>query len=269
MPVANNQHKTAIKIKPLHLDYIGARELYFPAIVTEFKDSFEPKWKEEEVYGRMDPIGLYGGTKRKIALGFRIISESIEQGQVNMGYLSSLIQYLYPKYKELGEGGANTNSPSLLQNPPFVEVRFMNVIASSLTPNIGLRGFFTSFTHTTPFGNEDNMQIFDNVGRKPSEVNSAPTLEEQLQNIRQELKDERTGSGDRIYFSDVQVNFTMTVLHERNIGWYSGYGESKGAGGIYPYNTPENAKLGDALDEAMDANPSARAAALVLGGSEQ
>ena len=36
----------------------------FKAFLTNFSDSFEADWGEEEVYGRMDPIMTFQGTKR-------------------------------------------------------------------------------------------------------------------------------------------------------------------------------------------------------------
>ena len=201
MPIATKDQKTRISIKALHLDFIGPRELHFPAIITEFKDNFETKWKEEEVYGRMDPVTTYSGTGRKFNLGFRIISEDADIATTNLGYLSNLIQYLYPKYKETSN---SLVSPTVIQSPPFFEIRFMNVIASSLTPDIGLRGYINSFSHTTPFGTKDSMQIF--------------------------------GENNNLLFSDIQVNIGFTVLHEKRIGWYSAKLADAGISGNYPYN---------------------------------
>lgn len=202
MPVATKEQKTRISIKALHLDFIGPRELHFPAIITEFKDNFETKWKEEEVYGRMDPVSTYSGTGRKLNLGFRIISENADIAKTNLGYLSNLIQYLYPKYKETSN---STIAPSVIQSPPFFEIKFMNVIASSLTTGIGLRGYINSFSHTTPFGNKDSMQIFDS-------------------------------NNGMLLFSDVQVNIGFTVLHEKKIGWYTAKLSEDNVGMNYPYN---------------------------------
>jgi len=172
--------------------------------VKTIKDNFETKWKEEEVYGRMDPVSTYSGTGRKLNLGFRIISEDADIAKTNLGYLSSLIQYLYPKYKETSNSSI---APSVIQSPPFFEIKFMNVIASSQTVGTGLRGYITSLSHTTPFGTKDTMQIFDN-------------------------------NNDILLFSDVQVNIGFTVLHEKKIGWYSAKLSDKEAGSSYPYNIP-------------------------------
>lgn len=230
MPVATKDQKTRISIKALHLDYVGPRELHFPAIVTEFKDNFETKWKEEEVYGRMDPVSTYSGTGRKINFGFRIISEDADIAKTNLGYLSNLIQYLYPKYKETSNSSI---APSVIQSPPFFEIKFMNVIASSLTTGIGLRGYITSFSHTTPFGTKDTMQIFDN-------------------------------NNDLLLFSDVQVNIGFTVLHEKKIGWYSAKLSDKEAGSNYPYNVPS----GEINNNLINTFSSEYNQSLLINGSE-
>lgn len=224
MPIATKDHRTRISIKALHLDFINPRELNFPAIVTEFKDNFDTKWKEEEVYGRMDPVPTFSGTGRKLNIGFRIINEDADIAKTNLGYLSNLIQYLYPKYKETSPD--NLLAPSVLQSPPFFEIKFMNVIASGLTTGLGLRGYINSFSHTTPFGTKDSMQIFD---------------------------------GHLLLFSDIQVNIGFTVLHEKKIGWYSGplSNESDNQGTNYPYNIPSGEisnNIIDTVSEEYDMN---------------
>ena len=41
----------------------------FPAFLTDFSQNFEPTWNTEDVFGRMDSIATYQGTKRTISLG--------------------------------------------------------------------------------------------------------------------------------------------------------------------------------------------------------
>ena len=49
---------------------ITGYEERFPAFLTDFSQTFTPKWNEEEVYGRMDPITTFQGTKRQIDFSF-------------------------------------------------------------------------------------------------------------------------------------------------------------------------------------------------------
>ena len=49
----------------------------FPAFLTSFTNSFSSNWSEEQVYGRIDPIGTFQGTKRTINIGFDIIAYDV------------------------------------------------------------------------------------------------------------------------------------------------------------------------------------------------
>ena len=52
----------------------GGSTFLFPAFLTSFTNSFSSNWSEEQVYGRIDPIGTFQGTKRRINIGFDIIA---------------------------------------------------------------------------------------------------------------------------------------------------------------------------------------------------
>lgn len=125
----------------------------FSAYLTNFQDSYNQSWTEEEVYGRMDPIYLYKNTKRKISLSIDIPSEDELQGQLNFRKISKLIKFSYPVYqkakiipltieqisKSVGKTTAETNLPSgnsfLLSTPPLIAVKFANFIRSNNASN--------------------------------------------------------------------------------------------------------------------------------------
>lgn len=223
MPISTKSRKTGIKIKPLHLDHPDAREVYFPAIITEFSNKIEPKWNEEEVYARMDPLATYKNTTRKISFAFRVISNNIEEAQINMGYLQALLQYQYPRFKDYG-GKEGSKGPSVLQSPPFFEIRFMNIIMSAQTPNTGLQGYISNIQHNVTFGQQNNSQIFDNTN-------------------------------DRLHFSDFTISIDFVVLHEKPIGWYGGdsTGNSDVGGYNYPYGVTPSAEINyEIINEITD-----------------
>ena len=56
----------------------------FKAWVTDFSDKFESEWGSEEVYGRMDPIQTFKGTKRTIDLAWDVVAASEEEAIDNM-----------------------------------------------------------------------------------------------------------------------------------------------------------------------------------------
>ena len=85
-----------LSIKPLHLSSGDDKTLYFSSIITEFTDTWTPRWSPTNVYGRMDPVSFYNGTGRELTLGFRIISDDKVETSKNMINLQKLIQYQYP-----------------------------------------------------------------------------------------------------------------------------------------------------------------------------
>lgn len=182
MASSNKTKNINIRIRPLHLDYAEQRTLYFPAILTNFRNAYDTKWNEEEVYGRMDPLGSFNSTSRKVSLGFRIVSTTELEAQDNMAQLSAFYTYLYPKYK------GNTSGPSLIQKPPYFEVAFLNLLSSGVQ-GTGVKGYITNFNADTPVGTEDTSLYFDNQGF--------------------------------LHFTDINVNFDLRVLHQFSIGWYN------------------------------------------------
>ena len=96
---------------------ITGYEEQFPAFLTDFSQTFTPKWNEEEVYGRMDPIASYQGTKRTMSLSFDVISAEQAGAKENMLKCQNLIQMTYPAYKD-----------GVISRPPLIKVKFANLI---------------------------------------------------------------------------------------------------------------------------------------------
>ena len=112
MPVAQSGGDRVIEIKPLHT---GGKPVVFPSLMTQYEDTWTPQWRPEFVYGRMDPISFYGGTDRKVSIGFRVISEDLSEATSNMRSIQRLIQMQYPTYK------TDTNL-STIKAPPYFKV---------------------------------------------------------------------------------------------------------------------------------------------------
>jgi hypothetical protein len=92
--------------------------LMFPAFLTDFSQTFDAKWNTEEVFGRMDPIATYQGTKRTMSLGFDLPAGSTEEAKKNLEGCSELIKMVYPVY----------NNQDILAKPPLTRIQFANLI---------------------------------------------------------------------------------------------------------------------------------------------
>lgn len=93
--------------------------LLFPAFLTDFSQTFDATWNTEEVFGRMDPIATYQGTKRTMSLGFDLPAGSLDEAKQNLHGCSELVKMVYPVY----------NNQKILAKPPLVRIKFANLIA--------------------------------------------------------------------------------------------------------------------------------------------
>jgi hypothetical protein len=94
----------------------------FPAFLTDFSQTFDATWNSENVFGRMDPIATYQGTKRSISLGIDIPAGSLEEAQDNLKRCASLTTMVYPAYNN-----------GILSKSPLVRIKFANLIVGKVT----------------------------------------------------------------------------------------------------------------------------------------
>lgn len=129
----------------------------FKAFVTSYQDKFESEYSSEEVYGRMDPIQTFKGTKRKISLGWEVVSASQKEAKDNLERCTTLFSMLYPTYSETGSSVATTISAG-----PIFRLKFANLIqdvsrSTSGSTNAtsaeaaGLVGTISGFTYEPDF----------------------------------------------------------------------------------------------------------------------
>ena len=184
-----------ISVQPLH---VTRKTLYFPSIITEFTDSWSPRWTTANVYGRMDPLSFYNGTSRELTLGFRVISDTHVEASKNMENIERLIQYQYPAYENL----ADTDGVLMpvIKAPPYFKFKFMNVVGGGKA----LEGYINGAVQINPgFQSKDQAQYFN-------------------------------PSSSKLYFSDVTIVLRIQVLHEELIGHIK---SSFQGGKEYPYGT--------------------------------
>jgi len=193
------------------------RDLSFPAIVTDFTDSYQSNWNNEEVYGRMDPIAIFKNTQRSLSLGFKIVPESIEAAHLLQSKLNTLIQLLYPSYTKAGVDGA----VKILKGAPLFRIKFGNLITNSGTgvgtaKQTGLPGYIKNLSVT-------------------------PDLEEGFMTDKKNLLP-KTWS----------INFDFQVLHDQTPGWHNGKFMNKKNKLDYPYGGTGKATVKKAASVAAD-----------------
>ena len=80
---------------------LGGSTIQMPAFVTEFTQTFDSSWNQEEVYGRVDPIASFQGTKRTISVALGLPAGNIQDAKSNFDSCRQVLQTLYPGYIEV------------------------------------------------------------------------------------------------------------------------------------------------------------------------
>ena len=167
----------------------------FPMIVKSFSDKYQSDWNSQQVFGRMDPIATFKGTKRTIALTFRVLSENQQESKYNMQKISSLMNFLYPNYSF-----NPTSEAATIASSPILKIKFINWMQDTKSTNTS-----TSQTDRTAFSSDAQdsglMGYVDGFTFNPA-----------MDKIID--KDE-----EGIYPRDSDISFNFTVLHSHKLGF--------------------------------------------------
>ena len=128
--LVENYAKTREAVLKIDSVVYGTLSVRFPAFLTDFSQTFDATWNTEDVFGRMDPIATYQGTKRTVSLGFDVPSATLDGAKFNLEKTKNLIKMVYPVYTDIG--GAK-----ILSKPPLVRVQFANLLEGNITATEG------------------------------------------------------------------------------------------------------------------------------------
>jgi hypothetical protein len=161
------------------------QKVKYKAFLTQYEDKYESSWESAEVYGRMDPIQTFKGTKRSISLGWDVIASSVGEAYHNLTKTEQLLKMLYPQYDS--HGGATSIAAA-----PLVKLKFGNLImdaaagdAGATVEDGGLLGTISGFSYAP-----DIEQGFFDVDNK-----------------------------NTLYPQTIKLSCVFTVLHTHDLGW--------------------------------------------------
>ncbi len=119
----------------------------FYAFINDYSDQFESDWQSEDVYGRMDPIMQFQGTKRTISLDWAVPSFSRLEARLNQRKCDVLFRLLYPMYDK------QVSNAMTISTSPLFKLRFGNLIVdNSIAPGDGSGGGLGSAKETGLIG---------------------------------------------------------------------------------------------------------------------
>lgn len=178
--------------KDLYIDFFHiptGKCVSFKGFVTAFDDQYIAGWNSQDVYGRMDPIMTYQGTKRMINISWDIVAVSLEESIANLHRIEHLMSLLYPVYNKSKKDGMET-----IQAAPLMKIKFANFIrqagAVGDQPYAGTGGL---------------VSVVESL-------NYSPTFEPGFY---------MPGKG-QLFPKSVSMQCQFTVLHTHKLGWEKG-----------------------------------------------
>jgi len=189
----------------IHIKHIPTgQKVSFEGFVTQFSDTYTAQWNEEQVYGRMDPLATYQGTKRNITLGFDIPADSKTMATWNMEQIQKLIQFMYPAYDS-----ADLSTQNVLTAAPLLTLKWTNLISSVNNEGQELVGYINGPISYAPEVAEGGFIHGEVIGYGPVTYDSEGQAEKQ-----------KPIKAIRNYFpKKISMNFNFTVLHTHLLGW--------------------------------------------------
>ena len=207
---------------------IAGLVIKMPAWVTDFSQNFDSTWNQEEVYGRVDPIATFQGTKRTISVSLTIPSGNLQEAVDHFNMCGDLPKLLYPGYLDIiGKGkltpaekkqkkaleAKQRTDPSrqneaalekigqrlegrVIAKPPLVKIKYANLIKSSKPGGGPLLGYITSLSW--------NPQIDMGYFTKDS----------------------------KLFPKVINLSFTFSVLHQHSVGFTN---KGKEMAGAFPF----------------------------------
>jgi len=161
---------------------ISGTDVSFKAFLEEYSETFKPKWESEQVFGRPDPIQIYGGTTRALSVTWVIPAFDENDAQGNLIKTSTLTRMLYPEY-------SNIYNASTISKTPLIKIKFANLIYdASRGPGgdvrtSGLLGVITNLSWTP----DKEVGYFD--------------------------------PQNRLFPKAIKIGINFDVLHQHSLGW--------------------------------------------------
>ena len=217
----------------------SGNSIKFKAYIEDFQDKYDSDWASTDVYGRMDPVHQYQGTKRVISLDWIVPAFSVSEAKFNHEKCSLLFSMLYPNYSENGARSSATQ----ISTAPIFKVKFGNLIqdptygaGEGSVEDAGLVGAISGFTYSPNI----EAGFIDNINDTGYRNTSIP-------NLALGTNSYANGFIGQMYPKEVKLSMEYTVFHTTPLGWK---GTKKRTAG-FPYGEGVDVSL-TALGQGVD-----------------
>lgn len=222
----------------------SGNSIKFKAYIEDFQDKYDSDWTSTDVYGRMDPVHQYQGTKRVISLDWIVPAFSVSEAKLNHQKCSLLFSMLYPNYSENG----GRSSATQISTAPIFKVKFGNLIQDPTYPagegsveDAGLVGAISGFTYAPNI----EAGFIDNI-------NDTGYRNTSVANLALGTNSYSNGFIGQMYPKEVKLSMEYTVFHTNPLGWDKTSKRTKG----FPYGEIPEVNLtglGQSIDDVLKA----------------
>ena len=194
----------------------------FPGILVEWSDRYTSDWKQEMVFGRMDPIEIFEGTRREIGIGWSVVAYDLEEAQTNLQKVSMLANMLYPTYKIHGatlvDGYQGVNAS--ISSSPLLKMNFTNLVTNAQQSTSGEESIDSGGVSAGDVSTVGLVGRMDGLSITPElEVGFIPS------------------TGGKLLPKVITLSCTYYVLHTHMLGWDAGE-KKKAFNTSFPYDVP-------------------------------
>jgi len=221
---------------------ISQKELKFKAYISNYNETYNSDFAQEQVFGRADPIYAYRSTTRQISLAFKMPASSLGEAYEHLAKAQELIQFMYPAYTD------SQNTLTIAQTP-LVRLKVMNLLGNmdgSSLPNqdSSYQNIYDSYGPSNE-GTKGLLGVLSNV-----------TL---LHNIDNDQVGVFEKSAGVILPKLIEVSLNFSPIHEHTVGWLNG-GNNKTKGSpafsepAFPYGTGVATERTAAEDRSLAAD---------------
>jgi hypothetical protein len=121
-------------MRPLAGNIGNFRTVYFRPVITSLSEDYTPEYQSNSYWGRVDPVMIYGSTKRTINFTFELHASAPEDLEVIYNKLHWLSSLVYPEY----------DHESIMKSGPVARLRIGDVIRSG---QVGLPGVIEALSY--------------------------------------------------------------------------------------------------------------------------
>jgi hypothetical protein len=205
---------------------ISSRKVAFPAFLTNISQDFKSSWNSEDVFGRMDPIASFQNTKRTVALSFNVPAASVAEAKENQTKFSKFSQMLYPAYLKSAEVFTGEAGNSVVTSFDTFDAVSGETTTTSNFASSNVRTMAKAPLLRVKFGNlvrsqdgtEGLLGYIDGISFKPT-LSLGMFAE----------------GGGNFYAKNFELSFTLSVLHDSDLGVDANTGDWLGPQDNFPF----------------------------------